>query len=296
MNRTGAFVTNLELRESNPDGTEKAGLSHKAEGMFLLHVLEVAGVGEPKGSITILHDAGDHGGRYEALASTLAEGGWAIALPDMRGHGKSEGPRGHSAGLAEVLRDIEAVQDHLAYRLPDAPRLLVGLGLGSVYAVAYAINHPDAVGAMVLASPNLAPRYEAPRKPGGLKGLFAKVGPTSAGSLGHTPEALTSLPEQQRLLAADPLVHNDISAHTLGHLPATLERVGAGFARLDVPTLVLVGEDDPLVDQAAVSRWCASNPRAERRALPGRRHDLFHDEGAETLAADVARWIATAIR
>ena len=295
MNRTGAFVTNLELRESNPDGTEKAGLSHKAEGMFLLHVLELAGVGEPKGSITILHDAGDHGGRYEGLAAALAERGWAIALPDMRGHGKSEGPRGHSAGLPEVLRDIEAVQDHLAYRLPDAPRLLVGLGLGAVYAVAYAQNHTDAVGAMVLVSPNLAPRYTPPRKPGGLKGLFAKVGPLSTGSLGHSPESMSSLPEQQRSSASDPLVHDLISAHTLSHLPTTLERVAAGFARLAGPSLVLVGADDPLIDRDAVARWCASNPHAELRTLSGRRHDLFHDQGADGLTAEVAQWIAKTV-
>ena len=36
-----AFMTNLELRESNPDGTEGEGLSHKSmAGLFLLYSLE----------------------------------------------------------------------------------------------------------------------------------------------------------------------------------------------------------------------------------------------------------------
>jgi len=292
MSRTGAFVTNLELRESNPDGTERDGLSHKSEGMFLLHVLELAGVGEPKGSITILHDAGDHGGRYESLAGELAAQGWAIALPDMRGHGKSEGPRGHSWGLAEVLRDIEAVQDHLAYRLPDAPRLLVGQGLGAIYAVAYAAQHPDAVGALVLAAPTLAPRYTPPVKPGGLKGLFAKLGPTSPGSLGHGPAHTTSDPVEQAAIAADPLVHDAITLHTLSHLPRTLTLVRDAFARLPMPALVLAGDADPLLDLAVLRAWVQSKPGAELRVLAGRKHDLFHERESDVLVRDVASWIS----
>lgn len=296
MSRTGAYVTNLELRESNPDGSEKEGLSHKAEGLVLLHVLEVAGVGEPKGSITILHGAGDHGGRYEPLAHALAARGFAIALPDLRGHGKSEGPRGHSWGLREVMRDVEAVQDHLAYRLPDAPRMLVGQGLGAVYAVAYALEHPDAVAALGLASPTLAVDFRAPSKPGGLKGLFAKLTPLSEGRLALAADALTSLADQQRAWRDDPLVHDVVTQQTLAHLPATLEHVRARFRDLAMPTLVLVGDADRLVDTAAVRTWCASRASGcELRVLEGRRHDLFHDTGADELATSVADWVAARV-
>ena len=46
------------------------------------------------------------------------------ALPSMRGHGGTEGERGHSAGRKEVVRDLTEIQDHLAYRMPDAPKVL----------------------------------------------------------------------------------------------------------------------------------------------------------------------------
>src|SRR5688572_25682307 len=133
------LATYLELRQSTPDGEEGAGLSHKGGGLVLLHVQELASHGEPRGGLTIVHDAGDHGGRYLDAARTFAAAGWAVALPDLRGHGKSEGERGHSAGIQEVLRDLDAVQDHLAYRLPIAPKALVGCGLGALYALRYAL-------------------------------------------------------------------------------------------------------------------------------------------------------------
>src|SRR5688572_12599850 len=98
-------VTYLELRESNPDGSVAAGLSHTGKGLVLLHVQELAAAGEPRGAVTIVHDAGGHGGLFLGVGRRLAAAGWAVALPDLRGHGNSEGPRGHTHGVQEVVRD-----------------------------------------------------------------------------------------------------------------------------------------------------------------------------------------------
>src|SRR5688572_9733239 len=144
-------LTNLELRESTDTGEEAAGLSHRSmAGMFLLQVRELAARGEPRGAVTVVHDAGDHSRRYDSLARELANSGWAVALPDLRGHGGSEGERGHSAGIAEVVRDLGEIQDHLAYRMPDAPKVLVGQGLGALYALAFALERADVARGLVL--------------------------------------------------------------------------------------------------------------------------------------------------
>src|SRR5262245_9423005 len=156
------FVTYLELRESTAEGEAGAGLSHNSAGLVLLHVLELAAHGEPRGAVTFVHDAGDHGGRQLALAQSLAAAGWAVALPDLRGHGQSEGERGHCAGIGEVVRDLGDVQDHLAYRQPEAPRVLMGQGLGALWCLAYACERPDGVAALVLCAPLLAPRFQLP--------------------------------------------------------------------------------------------------------------------------------------
>lgn len=178
------FVTYLELRESTPEGEQGAGLSHSSSGLVLLHVLELAAAGEPRGAVTVVHEAGEHGGRYLGLARALAAAGWAVALPDLRGHGRSEGARGHSNGIKEILRDLGDVQDHLAYRQPEAPKVLLGHGLGGLWALAYACEKPADVAALVLLQPRLAPKFELPTKPGGLLKAFKKVGPDAPGKLG----------------------------------------------------------------------------------------------------------------
>lgn len=289
MSRPQAYVTNLELRESNLDGSEGSGLSHSSEGLFLLHVLELAAYGEPRGCATVLHDAGDHGARYEELAHRLAADGWAVALPDLRGHGRSEGERGHSAGFQEVARDLDAILDHLAYRLPDEPQVLLGQGLGGLQALAYAIDRPDRVAALVLFSPLLEPEFQVPEKAGGVRGLFKKVGPTSAGSLGWSPAMRTSSAEAQAAISADTHMHDAVTVRAAEGASEARERVTAAAGSLQTPTLILHGAGDPIAS-SSTSQGLAREG-IDVRIIDGALHDLLHDDGAEALMDDVRAWI-----
>lgn len=282
------LVTNLELRESNPDGSEGAGLQHKSEGMFLLHVKELASDGEPRGAIMLVHDVGDHGGRYLDLANAVAEDDWAVALPDLRGNGESEGERGHSWGVKEVLRDIDSVLDHLAYRLPDAPKVLIGVGLGATQALAYACEHPGRVAAVVAGAPLLAPSFQPPAAPTGLGRLFKKVGPTSPGATGWIAAQRSGDAETQRAWDADPHTHEVVTARA-AEAAAEAASYRARFGELHVPVLVLQGRDDPLC--AAVDAEGLAGASVEVRLLDGVGHDLFHGPEARDVTSQVRAWL-----
>lgn len=292
MSTNEALTTYLELRESTPTGEEGSGLTHSSEGLVRLHVLEVAADGEPRGGVTLLHGAGDHGGRYLEAANVLAEGGWAVALPDMRGHGRSEGERGHSNGAPEVVRDIQSVQEHLAYRLPTAPKVLVGQGLGALYAVKFALERPGSVAALVLLSPLLAPRFELP-KPGGLMKMFKKPGPSSPGRVGMAPEALTGQAAAQAAWRGDELVHDIVTLRAAQQASELAELCRARLAEVGVPVLVLAGADDSIADPASARALAGSG--IEVRVKDGVQHDLLHEAGSVELAAELRDWLAQTV-
>lgn len=270
-------VTYLELRESDERGDAAAGISHTAKGLVLLHVLELAAAGEPKGTVTIVHDAGEHGGRYIELARRFAAAGWAVALPDLRGHGKSEGPRGHTNGLREVLRDLGDVQDHLAYRLPEAPKVLVGFGLGANWCAAYAAEKPGELAGLALVAPLVEPRFEEPKKPGGLGGLFKKVGPLSEGRTGWTEEMLSGDARQRDAMRGDALRHG---VATLRMCETAKDSAPAlRQARLTgVPLFVVGGEQDAIAPPASLQGL------ADKVELVPGAHAAAHDAGAGRLA------------
>jgi acylglycerol lipase len=289
MSEQEPFVTYLELRESTLDGDAGAGLSHNSAGLVLLHVLELAAHGEPRGAVTIVHDAGEHGGRYLALARSLAAEGWAIALPDLRGHGRSEGARGHSAGIKEILRDLGDVQDHLAYRQPEAPKVLIGQGLGALYCLAYAREKPVGVGALVLAAPLLDPKFPAPEKPSGIMNLFKKLGPLSPGRIGYDPDLLTGVAAESRARASDPLVHDVITVRAAEQATLASSRYASSIPELPMPTLILQGANDPIAPAGRVRALAGGNVEVEE--FEGILHDVFHDSRAAEVARRVIAWL-----
>lgn len=288
------FVTYLELRESTADGEVGAGLSHTSKGLVLLHVLEVAADGEPRGAVTIVHDAGDHGGRYMSLARALAAAGFSVALPDMRGHGKSEGERGHTTGITEIVRDIGDVQDHLAYRQPDAPKVLIGQGLGALWCLAYACEKPDGVAALVLASPLLSPRFELPERAGGIAKLWKKVGPTSPGRTGWTASQRTSDAAAARALELDKDAHGTVTLRAGEEAAEAARRYVARIGSLSMPVLILTGGSDEIAPAADARK--SKSAHVEVLEFEGARHDLFHEAKTADIVASLVRWLDSILR
>ena len=288
------FLTNLELRESTETGDETEGLSHRSmAGLFLFQVLELAARGEPRGAVTVVHDAGEHGGRYQAFAQVLAERGWAVALPDMRGHGGTEGDRGHSGGIGEVVRDLGAVQDHLSYRLPDAPKVLVGQGLGALYSLAYAAERAGQLAALVLVAPLHRPTFDLPAPASGLKKFFKKVGPRSSGSIGYSVDQLVADPQAAASFASDDKVHDAITLRAGEQAVEAAQRYLPRIAELGVPVLILHGDADPISDVAESRKLEA--PGITVDILAGARHQPLQDAGADALYARVLEWLDGAL-
>ena len=288
MNVSEPLTTYLELRESTATGEEGSGLSHQSGGLVLLHVLELAALGEPRGAVTLVHDAGDHGGRYVAAARRLAAADLAVALPDLRGHGRSEGERGHSAGVREVLRDLKAVQEHLAYRLPVAPRVLVGQGLGAIWSLAFALEHPGELCGLVLLAPLWEPRFELPR-PAGLLRAFKRVGPTTAGRIGREPAGLSRDPAAVAAWASDELVHDVITVRAAEQAAECARACGGRLGEVGCPVLILHGTDDPECPADQSARRAVAG--VEVRQVEGARHDLLHESGAEATLDALRDWI-----
>lgn len=294
MTASDATVTYLELRESTSEGDPAAGLSHSSSGLVLLHVQELAASGEPRGAVTVLHDAGEHGGRLLDFGRALASAGWAVALPDLRGHGRSEGPRGHSNGIKEVLRDLSDVQDHLAYRQPEAAKVLVGQGLGAIWALAFACERPGEVAALVLLSPLLEPRFELPKDSGGLMKLFKKPGPTTPGKIGWSASALTRDAAAQSARASDALVHDVITLRAGGEARDAAAKYAAKLGGLSIPVLVVHGSEDPLTPLASVKGL--RGPKLTLEVIEGGLHDLLHDRSASDVASRTCAWLAGALK
>jgi alpha-beta hydrolase superfamily lysophospholipase len=61
---------------------------------------------EPKAVVCHVHGLEEHSGRYAHVAAFLNQAGYSFLGFDLRGHGRSEGQRGHSPSYDALMGDI----------------------------------------------------------------------------------------------------------------------------------------------------------------------------------------------
>jgi alpha-beta hydrolase superfamily lysophospholipase len=73
---------------------------------------------QPKAVIVLVHGLGEHCGWHAHIGAMLAEKGYALLGFDLRGHGKSGGPRGHTPSFEAFMKDIDSMFEQASARYP----------------------------------------------------------------------------------------------------------------------------------------------------------------------------------
>lgn len=183
------------------------------------------------------------------------------------------------------MRDLGDVQDHLAYRQPEAPRVLVGQGLGALYALAFAAERADGVAALALSAPLFEPRFDVPKPPSGLLKAFKKVQPTTPGRIGWDPAQLTASESERRARAQDPLVRDVITVGAAASAQEAARALRDRIATLAIPVLLLAGAEDSIAGRVPAA------DSAKRIVFEGLRHDLFHETRSPEVVSALADWL-----
>ncbi len=107
------------------------------------------------GRVLYLHGIQSHGGWFERSASSLAQAGFSVLLPDRRGSGLNEPDRGHADSPGQLVGDLDSAADYLNQQAGAGPIHLVGVSWGGKLAVAYARRRPRRVASLTLVAPGL---------------------------------------------------------------------------------------------------------------------------------------------
>ena len=112
-----------------------------------LHSYEAEGFGELPTTV-VLHGIGSGATAFGAMLARLRPHVRRLVAPDLPGHGFSGCPADQVTPRA-LFDSVRTAIDEIV----DEPMVLVGNSLGGVLGIRYAVEHPDRVRALVLASP-----------------------------------------------------------------------------------------------------------------------------------------------
>lgn len=189
--------------------------------------------------VVLLHGGGPDHRSLVPLARRLADR-YTVALPDVRGYGRSSCPDPARHTWRRYADDVAALLDHLG-----AKRAVVGgTGLGSSITLRTCLDHPDRVRAAVLVSVEeveddeakaaetvFLDEFAARVRTEGIQAAWAPILPALAPVIG----ALVA----EAIPRCDP--ESIAAAAAIGH--DRLVRDVAAFAAITAPTLVIPGFD-----------------------------------------------------
>ena len=248
----------------------------------------------PSAPITfaVVHGLGEHSGRYERFAAGMARHGMATYAVDLRGHGKSEGQRGHVDSWSQWIDDAAAFVAHVE---SEAPGEVVPLGHSFGGAVMLStVRAGKLVNAkrFVVSSPALRLKVTVPAWKSSLAGVASRLAPRLAMDNEVNPATVSRIPEVVEAYRTDPLVHSKISSRLYAEwwraAADNLERAGD----IRIPFLILAGSADPLIDPAGSAELHRRSPAmSELRILDGRYHEPFNDLGSDEVFGLLANWL-----
>jgi alpha-beta hydrolase superfamily lysophospholipase len=241
--------------------------------------------GEPKGVICLVHGLGEHILRYEHVGAAFVEAGYAMLGSDLRGHGKSGGPRGHTPSLEAFFKDIDEIVREAAKRYPKAPRFLYGHSLGGLLSLSYAIERKPEARGMIVSSPGLRTAIHEQKAKLILARILGLIAPTITLPSGLVADHISRDPQVVKTYVNDPLVHDKISTgFGLAGLKAT-DLVFARAAQWSAPVLLAYCS----ADQIAFPRGSEEFARLAPQGLVTlkRFEGLYHEPHNEPEKAEV---------
>jgi len=236
-----------------------------------------------------VHGLGEHSGRYAHVATALNNAGYALLGFDLRGHGRSDGPRGHTPAYDVLMTDIDRLLDEAAIRYAGLPRFLYGHSLGGNLVLNHALRRKPAITGIIATSPAIRLEAPLPASQVALAKVMNKVRPGLQMANGLALEGLARDPDVIRAYTSDPLVHNKISVRlALGMFEAG-EWALAHAAEFPLPLLLVHGTKDMITSAKASQEFATKMPagRCTLKLWEG----FYHETHNEPEKAEVLRFM-----
>lgn len=251
----------------------------------------------PKAVVCLVHGLGEHGGRYTYVAETLNQGGYAVLASDLRGHGKTEGKRGHAPSFDAFMDDMAILLKNAAQCYSGSPCFLWGHSLGGVLVANYALRRKPQLEGVVITSAGFLRTSISNQK---TKIQFAKIAgkiiPEMSMPTGLDANKISRDPEVVERYVNDPLVHG---VATLAMAKYTIDAIPWACAHASewtLPVLIMHGDGDAIAFVSGSEEFAnLIKQDCTLKIWPGLWHETHNEPEKEQVLAYALGWLDSQI-
>lgn len=248
--------------------------------------------GNTRAVIILVHGMGEHIGRYKHVVEFLNGIDCAVVGMDHRGHGTSEGKRGHIESYGQLMEDTELLVKKAESLYPGIPLVMYGHSLGGNIAANYVLRNKPVLKGLIITAPYFKLAFDPPAWKLVMSKIMAKVFPSLTLPTELETEALAKDQAVTEAYRNDPLVHDRISAafFTKVHAAATYPIEHA--VELKIKTLAMHGLADRITSYKGTAAFAQNNPQmVELRLWEGLYHEIHNEQEKQQVFDHIAGWM-----
>ncbi|TRX38009.1 alpha/beta fold hydrolase [Flavobacterium sp. ZT3R18] len=241
--------------------------------------------------IVLLHRGHEHSGRIEHIVNELNMNDTAFFAWDVRGCGRTEGPRGYAPSFMTWVQDLDVFVQHInrQYGIPIENIVVIAQSVGAVIAATWVHDYAPKIKALILASPAFSVDLIFPGAKQGIA-LYQKLFGQFFVKSYVKGKQLTHDPERVKSYHTDPLVALPIASNVLLDLYTVSDRIISDAGAIVTPTQILISGKDAVVRDKQQHQFFDSLSSAikEKHVLNGFFHDTLGELDRE-IAFDLIR-------
>ncbi|MGQ0562051.1 MAG: lysophospholipase [Gemmatimonadota bacterium] len=249
---------------------------------------------EPKAAILVVHGLAEHGGRYAGVGRRMAGFGISTYAVDLRGHGLSDGRRGHVDRFELLLQDIDRFRREIEGGLEaELPLFALGHSMGGLIVARYIEAYGARFAGAILTSPWLATAMPIPRWKVLAANVLKKLLPALPIDAGINEKYLSHDPGVVARYRDDPLVHGKITPRMFAEVSTAMGLVMQRADQIRIPLLFLLAGDDRLVDTRKSEAFARTlkTPDVTIRVMADYYHEVLKDHDRALAAHEIRDWI-----
>lgn len=245
-----------------------------------------------KALVVIAHGLGEHSGRYAHVAHAFTENSIHAYSFDQRGHGKSEGPRGHIPTYQQLMDDFSLTLSQASkVTSEDLPVFLYGHSLGALEVIFYGLKNENNVRGTI--ATGLPLDLISTNK---IKILFAKMVnpliPKLTLTNGLDVYTLSRDLDVVKAYMDDPLVHDKASIRLGMFLLEGAEQILKDAPSWNRPLLLMHGSEDKICGIDATERFAQTiSGEITFKRWEGLFHEIHNEPEKDEVIQTMVDWI-----
>ena len=230
-------------------------------------------------SLIVVHGVGEHSKRYLSFAKNISATNCTCYLYDQRGHGNSDGKRGHITQFEDYSNDLLKIYDLVFSESQEHPVFVYGHSMGSIVAVLFALNHQAKIKGLILTGFPFKPSIPISGYTLKLIKIISKIIPLQSIPTMINVKQLSHDENIWNTYKQDNIINKTVTFNWISEFYSALDGLKKSLTNLELPLLIMHGGEDKIARLKGAKQAFQSIHSKDKtfQIFEGQRHELLNE-------------------